>query len=162
MVPQEWVQCQENQGCGEESSHITLAGQVGPLQRRLEGFGQLQGWVVGSFQEASKDLHHLLECLADSKLRARGLARGREGDEWERSVILNEFRRELSLVAAKAVSACLLGKVSKLGDGHRQAAKRRAWAKHENERREAAMRAHWAANVPGRGVQRNGRFVIPW
>ena len=61
--------------------------------------------MVGSFQEASKDLHHLLECLADSKLRARGLARGREGDEWERSVILNEFRRELSLVAAKAVSA---------------------------------------------------------
>ena len=34
-----------------------------------------------------------MECLADSKLRARGLARGREGDEWERSVILNEFRR---------------------------------------------------------------------
>ena len=118
--------------------------------------------MVGSFQEASKDLHHLLECLADSKLKARGLARGREGDEWERSLILHEFRRELSLVAAKAVSACLLGKVSKLGDGHRQAAKQRAWAKHENDRREAAMRAHWAANVLGRGVNRNGRFVLPW
>jgi hypothetical protein len=52
---------------------------------------------------------------------------------------LTDFRRELSLVAAKAVS--------KLGDGHRQAAKRRAWAKHENERREAASRALWAANV---------------
>jgi hypothetical protein len=146
----------------DQRYHATPVGQVGPLQRRLEGFGRLQGWVVGSFQEASKDLHHLLECLADSKLRARGLARGREGDEWERSVILNEFRRELSLVAAKAVSACLLGKVSKLGDGHRQAAKRRAWAKYENERREAAMRAHWAANVLGRGVHRSGRFVIPW
>jgi hypothetical protein len=146
----------------DQRYHATPVGQVGPLQRRLEGFGRLQGWVVGSFQEASKDLHHLLECLADSKLRARGLARGREGDEWERSVILNEFRRELSLVAAKAVSACLLGKVSKLGEGHRQAAKRRAWAKYENERREAAMRAHWAANVLGRGVHRSGRFVIPW
>ena len=146
----------------DQRYHGTPDGQVGPLQRRLEGFGRLQGWVVGSFQEASKDLHHLLECLADSKLRARGLARGREGDEWERSVILNEFRRELSLVAAKAVSACLLGKVSKLGDGHRQAAKRRAWAKHDNEKREAAMRAHWAANVLGRGVHRSGRFVIPW
>ena len=116
----------------------------------------------GLSRRICKDLHDLLECLADSKLRARGLARGREGDEWERSVILNEFRRELSLVAAKAVSACLLGKVSKLGEGHRQAAKRRAWAKYENERREAAMRAHWAANVLGRGVHRSGRFVIPW
>ena len=65
-------------------------------------------------------------------------------------------------MAAKAVSACLLGKVSKLGDGHRQAAKRRAWAKHENDKRVAAMRAHWAANVLGRGVNRNGRFVLPW
>ena len=61
---------------------------------------------MGSFQEASKGLHHLLECLADSELRPRGLARGREGGEWERSLILNDFRRELSLVAAKAVSVC--------------------------------------------------------
>ena len=146
----------------DQRYHATPEGQVGPLQRRLEGFGQLQGWVVGSFQEVSKDLHHLLECLADSKLKARGLARGREGDEWERSLILHEFRRELSLVAAKAVSACLLGKVSKLGDGHRQAARRRAWAKHESERREAALKAHWAANVQGRGLHRKGRFFIPW
>jgi hypothetical protein len=114
---------------------------------------------MGSSQEASKDLHHLLECLADSKLRVRGLPRGREGDEWERSLILHDFRRELSLVSAKA---CLLGKVSKLGDGQRQAAKRRAWAKHENERREASRRAHWAANVLGKGLHRKGRFAIPW
>ena len=87
----------------DQRYHATPEGQVGPLQRRLEGFGQLQGWVVGSFQEASKDLHHLLECLADSKLKARGLARGREGDEWERSLILHEF----SLAAPKAVPACL-------------------------------------------------------
>ena len=35
-----------------------------------------------------------------------------------------DFRRELSLVAATALSAYLLGKVSKLGEGHRQTAKR--------------------------------------
>jgi hypothetical protein len=33
-------------------------------------------WVVGSFQKASKDDHNLFECLADSKLRARGVAWG--------------------------------------------------------------------------------------
>ena len=42
-----------------------------------------------------------------------------------RRLILHEFRRELSLVAVKALSACMLSKVSKLWDGHRQAAKRR-------------------------------------
>ena len=56
-------------------------------QRRLEGLGRLQAWVVGSFPEASKDVHGLIDCLADSKLRARGLARERESDEWERSII---------------------------------------------------------------------------
>ena len=30
--------------------HATPAGQAGPLLRRLEVFGRLQGWVVGSFQ----------------------------------------------------------------------------------------------------------------
>ena len=120
---------------------------------------RLLGLVVGSFQEGSKDLHALLEALADSKLRARGLARGREGSEWERSTILHDLRRELSQAAAKAVSACLLGKVAKLGEGNRQAAKRRAWAKAEEERREAARRAHWAANVNGRGIR--GQFAIP-
>ena len=143
----------------DQQYHGTAVGQVGPLQRRLDSFGRLQGLVVGSFQEGSKDLHALLEALADSKLRARGLARGREGSEWERSTILHDLRRELSLAAAKAVSACLLGKVAKLGEGNRQAAKRRAWAKFEEEKREAARRAHWAANVNGRGIR--GQFAIP-
>ena len=74
-----------------------------------------------SFQEISQDLHELLENLADTKLRPRGLARVREGGEWERSLLLQEFRQELSLVTAKAVSSCLLGKVSKLGEGCSQA-----------------------------------------
>ena len=142
--------------------HGTPSGQIGPLQRRLESFGTLQGLVVGSFQEASQDLHSLLECLTDAKLRARGLARGREGGDWERGIILNEFRRELSLVAAKAVSSCILGKASKLGHGQRQAARRRAWAKQESERRDASMRAHWMANIHGRGLHRHGKFAIPW
>ena len=146
----------------DQKYHGTPAGQVGPLQRRLESFGRLQGLVVGSFQEASQDLHSLLEYLTDAKLKARGLARGREGSDWERGIILNGFRRELSLVAAKAVSACLLGKASKLGEGHRQAAKRRVWARQENERREASLRAHWMANVHGRGLTRHGQFAIPW
>ena len=92
----------------------------------------VQGWVVGSFQEISLDLHEL---LADAKLRARGFAWGWEGGKLGRSLLLHEFWRELSLFAAKAVSSCLLGKVSKLGEGCRQAAKHRAWAKHEEARK---------------------------
>ena len=66
----------------------------------------LEGCKSGSLHELGQDLHELLENLADDKLRARGLAKGRY-----------ESGREASscMVAAKAVSFCLLGKVSKLG-----------------------------------------------
>ena len=52
---------------------------MGPLERRLQSYGQLQCLVIGAFQEGSKDLHSLLEVLADSKLRSRGLAKGKGG-----------------------------------------------------------------------------------
>ena len=68
----------------------------------------------------------LYQWLADAKLQALGLARGREGSEHERSLIIMHLRRELSLG-----TACLLGKLAKMGEGHRLAAKRRAWTKRE-------------------------------
>ena len=66
------------------------------------------------------------------------------------------IKRELSTAAAKANSACLLGRLSKIGEGHRQAAKRRVWVRREQEMREEADRAHWRANIRGRGIIRGG------
>ena len=55
------------------------------------------------------------------------------------------------------MSSCLMGRVARVGEGYRLAAKRREWVKREEERREEASRAHWAANVRERGVL-NGQF----
>ena len=41
-------------------------GQVGPVQRRLEQFGDLAGFVIGQFGEGSHDLHQYLIKCADS------------------------------------------------------------------------------------------------
>ena len=95
---------------------------------------------MGLFQERNKDLHALNESLVDSKLRANGLARGREGSEQERSIMIAGLRRELSLAAAKANSASLLDRVARIGEANRQAAKRRAWAKREEEKEHAYVR----------------------
>ena len=65
----------------DQKYHGTAVGQVGPLERRLQGYGRLQCLVMGTFQEGSKDLQALLEILTDSKLRIMGLARGRVGTE---------------------------------------------------------------------------------
>ena len=139
--------------------HGTPDGRKGPLVRRLDSYGDLLCLVVGSFQEASKDLHALLDWLTDAKMRSIGLARGWEGSDHERSVILLNLRRELSTAAAKANSACLLSRVAKIGDGHRLAAKRRVWARREEEKRQEEAKSHWLANIRGRGLFRSlGEF----
>ena len=56
--------------------------------------------------------------------------------------------------------ACLLGRVARVGEGHRLAAKRREWVKREEDRREETRKAHWVANVVERGVFRGrGQFI---
>ena len=64
----------------------------------------------------------------------------------------------MSLVHAKAYSACLLDRVSRVGEEHRQAAKRRAWQKREVEKMQAEQRAYWHAFVRGSAARR-GQFV---
>ena len=92
--------------------------------------------------------------------RVRGLPRGREGSDWERSTILSDFRRKLCLAGAKSYSSCLLGRVARVGEEHRNAARRRAWVMREDEIREEASRVHWLANVRRRGIFRGrGNFV---
>ena len=92
------------------------------LFRRLESYGQLQGLVLGAFQEGNQDIHSLLETLADSQLRVKGLERGREDSSQEKPAILAGMRRQLSIAAARAYSACLLDRdrASRVGEGHRQ------------------------------------------
>ena len=138
--------------------HGVEEGQRGPLVRRLEGHGQLLTWVMGAWQEGSKDLHDLLDMLADNKVAVLGLVRGREASDHERAQILSGYRRTLSTTAARASSGCLLGRLAKVGEAHRAAARRRAWALREGERLQEERRSHWRAHLQGRGVLR-GEFV---
>ena len=115
-------------------------------------------WVVGAFQEGSRDLYNLIELLADNKAAVIGLQKGREASDHERSQILSGYRRTLSTTSARASSGCLLGRIAKVGEGQRAAAKRRAWALKEAERHQEERRAHWRAHVQGRGAIR-GEFT---
>ena len=60
---------------------------------------------------------------------------------------------------AKANSACLLDRVSRVGEEHRQAARRRAWVKKEEERIQAERKAFWHANIRARGLN-TGQLMI--
>ena len=139
--------------------HGTRQGERGPLVTRLESHGRLLTWVIGAWQEGSNDLHQLLELCADTKVQKLGMAAGMEATQRERSQILAGYRRTLSVAAARSSSGCLMGRVARIGEGFRAAAKRRAWAKREADVLEEERRAHWRAHVKGRGVQR-GEFVV--
>ena len=98
-------------------------------------------------------MQSLLNILADSHLKAKGLARGREG-----AVILSGMRRQLSMSAAKTFSTCLFDRVARLEVEYRQAARRRAWQKREVEKMEEERKAYWHAYV--RGITaRKGQFL---
>ena len=92
--------------------------------------------------------------MADSQIKAKGLARGREGSEQERAIILAGVRRQLSMASAKAYSACLLDRVARVGEEHRLAAKRRAWLKREEERAEGRKGGFLACSCQSKGIDK--------
>ena len=103
-----------------------------------------------------KDVY--LDLLADLKVKRLGLAKGRELSDRERAKVLSDYRRILSVTAARASSGCLIGRLARFGPAFRAAAKRREWVRKEGERMEEEREAHWRANVRGRGVMR-GQFA---
>ena len=142
--------------------HNTPRGETGPLVKRLQSFGRLQGLVVGAWGEGSKDLHSLLDILASYRLRAVGLARGREGSDAERGVILAQFRRVLSTSAIRSQTKALVARLQVMGEKGRDAARRRALVGKENRRLEEEMRGHWQAHIRALGVSRSrGNFFVP-
>ena len=108
--------------------------QVDPLQRKLESFGDLKDLVFGAFGEGSEDVHELVNTLSKSRLRAQGLALGREGSAAELSIITGQVRRALSTASMRAQASCLLSRLSVMGKGQIQASRRRQWARREEER----------------------------
>ena len=109
--------------------HGTVRGQSGPLVQRLQSYGKLWGLVVGPWGDGSKDLHTLIKILAESRVAARGRARGWEGGEGELGLVLGQTRRNLSCTFVRAQALCLLARLGQLGPGARQAAERRKEAR---------------------------------
>ena len=67
--------------------------------------------------------------------------------DFERSQILQLYRRRLSVCAVKAQATCLLSRLSHFGDGARDAAKRRDISRLQEDLMRRDLRAHWEANV---------------
>ena len=92
----------------------------GPVERRLDEFGELLGQCFGALGEASEGFHQLVQTLGEARLTYLGLQRGRPGSKEEIGVCVGQVRRRLSMAAIKAQVDCLLGKLHQVGPGNKQ------------------------------------------
>ena len=140
--------------CGTHKDH------VGPLQQRLESYGNLICLVAGQYGEVSQDFHHLLDELATSKANHISHSEGRPVSDAERGLLLHQLRRRLSVSIIKNQSACLLQRLNHMQPGAKEAAQRRAAAK----QREAAVQmdrtAHFEALIRGRRLKNIGTLHL--
>jgi hypothetical protein len=135
----------------------TVAGQVGPLQARLEelagggGLKDLLGLCVGAFGDISTDLDRLIRALAESRALYLSREAGRPLSDRESGHILGQYRRVLSVSFVRSQAACLVARVGHLGQAARECAGRRTVAMAEGVRMRQEAAAYHAAHIRGRG-----------
>ena len=127
--------------------HHTLADQTGPLVRRLQSFGKLEGLVVGPWGKGSKDLHSLVKTIADVKVAAKARALGREISDKELGIVVAQVRKYLSVTFIRAQILCLLNRLGFLGEGAKAAAGRRDLAKSLEKGRRRMRQSSYLAHV---------------
>ena len=131
-------------------------GEKGPVERRLDEFGNLIGLCFGAWGEASTDVHNLIQTLAESRLKFQGLQAGRPRSKQELGLIVGQVRRRLSLAAVKAQADCLLSRIHQVGPGNTQLAKKREWAVMEDMRMKRERGAQWLLQYEGTQSLRKG------
>ena len=112
----------------------------------------------GAYGEASDGVKHLLECLAETRLRTLGLQKGTAEASRELGEVTGYLRRRLSTAVIRANVRCLQERMLMVGEGIGQAGKRRAWARAEEERARLDREAQWLGRTTGRNLVRRGDF----
>ena len=130
----------------------------GPVERRLDEFGQIIGLCFGAWGEGSDDVHSLVETLAQCRLRFQMQQDGRpdQGSDNELALIVGQIRRRLSVTAVKAQVGCLLSRIHQVGPGNKQLAKKRQWAIQEDERMKQERHSQWMRRIEGVTSLRKG------
>ena len=131
-------------------------GQKGPVERRLEEFGEVLGLCFGAWGDASEGVHQLAQTIAESRLKYQGLQLGRPGSDLELGVLVGQVRRRLSMTVIKAQVDCLLAKIHQVGPGNTQLARKREWAVQEDLRMSRERGAQWVRQVEGVYTLRKG------
>ena len=136
--------------------------EVGPVQRRLQTFGNLKTLVFGCFGESSQGVHDLIKTMAESRLTAQGRQTGVQGRKEALGQFTGQLRRIISVTAARATAEALLSRTDQIGGLNRAANKRRQWALYDYE--DGRMRNERIASLisqkRGMNILRKGFFKL--
>ena len=135
----------------------TLDGHIGRVERELAKFGTIQGLVFGAWGEASKGVHELVETLANCRVRSQSIQSGKEQGEGEKSIIVGQIRRCLSVAVVRANATCLLDRLHQVGKGVATANVRREKTQWEADVMRRERENEWSARV-GRNFHSRGLF----
>ena len=105
---------------------------------------------------------HLIQVMAESRVVSADLMRGQPGAavREELSVVVGQLRRRLSVAVIRATYSCLLARLAFLGEGSREANKRRQWRGREEQAMRLEREAQWHRRVRNHGVRHRGEFII--
>ena len=130
------------------------------MVRRLQGYGKLEGLVVGPWGEGSKDMHSLVKVIAETKVANTARALGRDLSDKELGIVVSQVRKYLSISFIRAQSLCLLNRLCFLGEGAVAAAGRRDLTRRLEEGRRRDRQASYMAHIRGRGLSREGQIFV--
>ena len=138
--------------------------QIGPVETKLLTFGRVNGWVFGPWGEASLEIHGLVQRLAKARLTILDQQPGPRGpaktSEAKLASLVSWIRRQLSFLAVQQQQRLLLERLQLLGDGSRQAGKRRDWAVSIEAAAVRERRAMAVCQQQGRAIRRSGFGLI--
>ena len=137
-----------------------MPGEVGRVQRKLETFGEVRGLVFGAFGEASEGVHELIQVVAQSRLRAVGLQKGRVCDKGELGVLVGRVRKQLSVAAVRTQADCLITRMGNVGEGAGPAGNRRQKVIRWERRWEKEMQAEMVCERQGQRILRRGHIML--
>lgn len=127
----------------------TAPGVVGPVERRLLGFGEVHGLVFGHWGETSPHVEQLLRAAAEVGSRRHWRAMRATTQEAALGSLAWMLRRRWGMTALRANARPLLDRMEYVGAGAMAAAARRTTAqRHAAEVRRAACWLHQGGRRP--------------
>ena len=142
----------------DKSMNGFIEGVKGPVEKRLNEFGEVIGLCFGAWGEANEDVHTLIDTLANARLQFQGMQRGRPGSKQELGVIVGQIRRRISVTVMRAQTSCLLSRLHQVGPGNKTLAKRREWAMLEDDRMRQERKAQWIRKFEGIRTLQKGQI----